>query len=44
MKYIKPKMWTIVFETEDVIRTSGPLEEDKDENPDLKEDEGFGFA
>lgn len=44
MEYIKPKMWMIVFESEDVIRTSGGLEEDKDENPDLNPDEGFDFA
>lgn len=39
MEYIKPKMWIVVFETEDVITTSGSL------NPTPTDpDEGFDFT
>jgi len=39
MEYLKPEMQIIVFEAEDVIRTSGPL------NPTPTDpDEGFDFT
>lgn len=38
MEYIKPEMWVIKLETEDVITTSGPLTETPTDP-----DEGFDF-
>ena len=39
MEYLKPEIQIIVFEAEDVIKTSGPL----DQTP-TDPDEGFDFV